>query len=97
METIQKPPKKRGPKSLEEKYGEKTTMLKVMVTQSQADYLKARSISIAAYMRKLIDNDRVIRERNFAGSKANLQALTGLEMIIDSLQPFYLDDAELRK
>jgi hypothetical protein len=85
---------KRGPKSLEERTGEKTVMIKIMVTESQKAYLQERGVSTAAYIRRLVQGDMVIRQKNMPDA-ANSTVLTGLEMIIDSLHETLIDRENL--
>jgi hypothetical protein len=47
-------PRKPGPKSLSERYGEETRTLKILITKSQYDYLMSQQTSAASYVRYII-------------------------------------------
>ena len=77
-----------GPKSLEEKTGEESKMVKVLVTASQYEYLMSRDIPASAYLRKLLATDMVISRADGIETGANVEALEGLELILKSLQKY---------
>jgi hypothetical protein len=77
---------KTGPKSLEEMTGEKTTMIKILVTEPQKEHVSNQGISVAAYIRRLIDIDMAMKDVGVDPEKMNVEVLRGLEIIMQSLQ-----------
>ena len=80
------PKKKPGPKTLAEMTGEPTEMVKIMVTETQKQHVSNQGMSLAAYLRKLIDTDMALKGVGVDPEEVNTDVLKGLEMIIQSLQ-----------
>ena len=75
-----------GPKSLQEKTGEETTMIKIMVTLPQKDYLSGQDVSTAEYIRSLVDVDMALNRIDVDPKNLDTEILEGLGLMMRSLK-----------
>ena len=77
---------KPGPKSSKENTAEETLMISLMVTKSEKEFISSQDVTMAQFVRRLIDTEMTLQRINVDPEKVDYTVLRGIEMILSSLR-----------